>query len=90
MYRVDSNGGVYVNGYGIDVLSYGSSPVVEYVGSYHVVVSGIVGGSSLVSRDSYGKDNSPSSNNDNGAFNVDQGGTVDIGYYWNTDNSYGK
>ena len=28
--------------------------MVEYVGSYHVVVSGIVGGSSLVSRDSYG------------------------------------
>ena len=75
---------------GVSRFPTGNSPVVENVGSYHVVVSGIVGGSSLVSRISYGKDNSSSSKNDNGAFNVDPSGTVDIGYYWNTDNSYGK
>lgn len=35
--------------------SYGNcSPVIEYAGAYHIVVSGIVGGSSLVSRDSFG------------------------------------
>lgn len=42
-------------GGGTTQSSYGrSSPVIENVGSYHVVVSGIVGGSSLVSRISYG------------------------------------
>ena len=39
---------------GMSRVPTGSSPVVENVGSYHVVVSGIVGGSSLVSRISYG------------------------------------
>lgn len=59
---MESGGDVHYDRNGWNIKdSYGqSSPVVEYVGSYHVVVSGIVGGSSLVSRDSYGKDNYPS------------------------------
>ena len=38
---------------GISAVPTGS-PVIEYAGAYHIVVSGIVGGSSLVSRDSFG------------------------------------
>lgn len=82
--------------------SYGSSPVVENVGSYHVVVSGVVGGSSLVSRISYGITiytkkksafRSPDVyDRDDYTYCVDPDGVVDIyhGVDWGATNSYGK
>ena len=72
--------------------------MVEYVGSYHVVVSGIVGGSSLVSRDSYGmiyttnkkfKFHSPNFDSEyrTSECQIRMGGNVDNDHI---DNSYGN